>query len=594
MSHLLLPALVVGSILGGCLAVPDGKAPECKLTSDCDTVNGEVCDEGVCYGNPPAGMFVAIVSPPSERKAELVSRELSSLEVASDGQLGDIALEEPVTYMGQLRLLCPAPLDCSETKLGASISVTRPSLFSGGPGFSAVVQTEPRTGKFELVLPRTRDNDAPFSLTVVPEGRGDAPPTTGELTPARMVPPLRMELAVAESQSNQILDLGAVELPTVRGTLTSSNGVGLRSYRVVALGRWELDAPLTEVSTIDYTASDGEFELRLSQRLVGPVEIVAQPYGPELQPTLRLANVPATGSVIRNLIAPSGIGRPFNLVIPVEAKAPGGQIGPVSGALVIVSASVPSDVGATVATLTAQATTNEQGDATLTLFDGAMFQASYRISVMPVASAAVGVVFDHELELAALTQRLPDRMAMRGIVRDIDGAPLKDVQVTVHPSLRFQWSLDASPQAFLSAIPAATTVTLETGEFVVFVDPFLNNDDTIDIWGTYDLAFEPTATANAPSWIQGEVEIPRDSAQTTVTLPDITLPDAAHVRGRITDPSGNVVEGSELKIFRVDQTFGVLCSEVKNAPTACPIPALLMGRGTSDADGHVRLTLPRD
>jgi hypothetical protein len=225
----------------------------------------------------------------------------------------------------------------------------------------------------------------------------------------------------------------------------------------------------------------------------------------------------------------------------------------------------------------------------VTLLDGAAFATSYRISIVPPASATVGMLFDDPLDLAGdFKRRLPDRMPIRGIVRDVAGAPLKDVQVTVHPSLRFEWSLDPIPQAFLSTIPAATAVTLETGEFVVFVDPFL-----ADIWGTYDLAFEPTAVANAPSWSQNEVEIPRDLMQTTVDLADIVLPDAAHVHGRIADPSGSTVEGAELKLFQVNTSLAALCTEVSHAPSSCPIPANLMGRGTSDDAGTVRLTLPR-
>ena len=46
------------------------------------------------------------------------------------------------------------------------------------------------------------------------------------------------------------------------------------------------------------------------------------------------------------------------------------------------------------------------------------------------------------------------------------------------------------------------------------------------------------------------------------------------------------------KIFRMSQGMA-LCSEVLNAPLSCPIPAVLQGRGASDAGGVVRLTLPR-
>ncbi|MBS1120462.1 MAG: hypothetical protein H6Q90_2690 [Deltaproteobacteria bacterium] len=304
-----------------------------------------------------------------------------------------------------------------------------------------------------------------------------------------------------------------------------------------------------------------------------------------------VANVPSTGSVVRNLVAPANLGSARELRIPVKGAAPGGEITAISGARVTVVGLTTAN--SVVATITAEVTTSDNGEAVVQLLDGPAFATSYRLSIVPPASATVGVLFNDPLDLAGdLKRRLPDRIALRGIVRDIEGAPIKDVQVTAHPSLRFQWSLAADPQAFLSTIPAATAVTLETGEFVVFVDPFLN-DEMADIWGTYDLAFEPTTVANAPSWSRDDVEIPRDLMQTTVDLANIGLPDAAHVHGRITDPSGNTIEGAELKLFQVNPSLAVLCSEVSHAPTSCPIPALLVGRGSSEGDGSVRLTLPR-
>ena len=56
----------------GCLSVPEGPIPQCETSADCDRAHGEVCEEGVCWGNPPAGPFAAIVSPPSERSGELI------------------------------------------------------------------------------------------------------------------------------------------------------------------------------------------------------------------------------------------------------------------------------------------------------------------------------------------------------------------------------------------------------------------------------------------------------------------------------------------------------------------------------------------
>jgi len=208
-------------------------------------------------------------------------------------------------------------------------------------------------------------------------------------------------------------------------------------------------------------------------------------------------------------------------------------------------------------------------------------------------------VYDDKLDLSDIgTRKLPNRVAITGIVRSSDGKPAKDVSVTVTPSLRFTWSLGPTPQAFLSAIPAATTTSLESGEFTVFVDPVMTDvvaNQVVEVWGSYDVTFEPTAGSSAPTFVLPEIEIPRDVSATTVNLPETTLPDAAHIRGTIIDASGAPIEGGELKVFRVvDVTVSMrLCDGVFHAPAGCPIPALLLGRGASDVDGVVRLTLPR-
>jgi len=159
--------------------------------------------------------------------------------------------------------------------------------------------------------------------------------------------------------------------------------------------------------------------------------------------------------------------------------------------------------------------------------------------------------------------------------------------VTARPSLRFQWSLPEAQQAFLTAIPAATTVTPDTGEFVVFVDPLV-----AEIWGFYDVTFEPSSTSRSPTYVLSELEIPRDTTLKIISMPDVYVPDAAFVHGRITDPGGNTISGAELKLFRVE-TSADLCALVPHAPASCPIPAALLGRGAADKDGVVELRLPR-
>lgn len=573
-------------LLAGCLSVPDAQPVECKITSDCDTANGEVCEEGVCWGNPPAGPFAVLLTPPSARKTDAVSRELILDSLPADGYFGDLDLGAPVTFTGQV--VCPN--ECAQAELSATIVATRPSSFAGGPVFRQVFETDPRTGGFQLVLPPVGDGEPDYTITIIPDGRG------GEDSLARLVPPLRTSLSINKSQSGKTIDLGSSDPLEISGTIVDANDNPATNYRVVAFGRWEANAALTEVSTVDLVnQTDNSFSIRLSDGLVGSVDLVAQPIGDDVQPTLRMTiNPNGTNLVPPELRLPESAS-PIEIVVDVRGTATGGDVSAVIGAHVTVRGQL---AGATEATFVTTSDTDEDGRATLRLPGGALEQ-SYRVSVVPAANATVGMVFDRTLTPGGTTEiKLPDRLAIVGTVLDVSGNPLKDIQVTASPSLRFQWSLTPGPQAFATGIPAASVVTPDSGEFVLYVDPFIAaGDDTEEefVWGFYDLSFVPSETTNAPLFTRAEVEIPRDPSLAQLSIGSLPLPDASHIHGRIVAPSLETVEGAEIKLFRVEDpsAFTNFCGLLTNAPPSCPIPALQLGRGISDADGVARLTLPR-
>nr|MBA2542535.1 hypothetical protein [Deltaproteobacteria bacterium] len=361
------------------------------------------------------------------------------------------------------------------------------------------------------------------------------------------------------------------------------------------LGRWDLSAALTEVSTVAFIETDNQFTIQVADGVVGPVDIVATPIAGTLQPTLRLTLNPATANVVPpRLVRPDTAGD-VDVSIVVQGTGTGGGVTGVIGARVTVSGSL---AGGTAATFSTQGDSDATGAVTLKVPGGAL-ASSYRVSVVPQTNANVGVVFDRPLTITEQTNiKLPDRLAIVGTVVDHEGNPLKDVQVTAHPSLRFQWSLSTDPQAFVAGIPPAAIVTENSGEFVLFVDPFIAADGELeneDVWGYYDISFVPTDTTNAPLWSQMEIEIPRDPTLAQLAVGAMGLPDAAHIHGSIVDPFGELVEDAELKLFRVEdpQAFALFCADLNNAPASCPVPAFLLGRGVSDADGVTRLTLPR-
>ena len=315
----------IALLLVGCLDVPEGPAPECRATTDCDSANGEVCEDGVCWGNPPEGMFAAVVAPPSDRK-DLVPKEIRELQITESGWIAGLELERPITVSGAVEAVCPGTGACDRA-IEATITVTRDSHFEGGPGFKTVVETDVSTegSTYELRLPPPREGasdeerrDLPYTVTVVPKGRGDTEPLSP--TAAMRVPPMWFQVAPADSTTTRTIQLGGTALGAVEGQILSSAYAGLPKYRVVALGRWEPGGPLTEVSTVAYTQSDGKFKLYLSDGLAEDVEIVARPFGGGIQPTLRMAGVSKDGATQLALIEPilAGLrdGRPARASIP--------------------------------------------------------------------------------------------------------------------------------------------------------------------------------------------------------------------------------------------------------------------------------------
>ena len=96
-----------------------------------------------------------------------------------------------------------------------------------------------------------------------------------------------------------------------------------------------------------------------------------------------------------------------------------------------------------------------------------------------------------------------------------------------------------------------------------------------------------------PNWTKADIQLPRILDQTTFSLDDVTIPDAAFIHGRITDAGGTPVVGGELRVFQVITDLS-LCGQVAHAPDVCVIPAQLRGHGTSDDLGIVRFTVPRN
>jgi hypothetical protein len=482
---------------------------------------------------------------------------------------------------------------CDATPLGATVTVTRPSQFAGGPGFNAVVSVEADADSFSIPVPRSAD--APYTVTIVPDGGIQA--SRAAMVP---VPPLRVELPVAEINGTKLFTLGGAGLPVISGALTSGDA-GLVGYRVAAIGQWRETESPTEVSSVAITDATGAYTVTLSDGLIGTVELVARPPEGSVAPTVHVASIDARLSSEQPAIAlPMDLGKPSELAVAVTGADLSGTISPVVGAVVTLSGAATN--AATSFTISDQQLTNSLGIATLHVLDGEGFAGSYRLSIIPPATSLMpnsplGVVFDEKVAISAtspssLTRRLPPRLRLGGQVVDSSGKALSNATVTAQPSLRFLWTLDAGPQAFVASIPAATTVTpLSGGAFVLWLDA-----SVAQVWGDYDLLIEPPATAQARSYLRTNVTIPRDSKLPALDFGTITVPDTAFVHGDIVDSEGKPVENAELKLYTlppIPPALAPVCSEVAHAPMPCQTPAQLQGRNTSDAKGEIRLTLPR-
>jgi hypothetical protein len=584
--------VVLVPLLAACLELPSGPGKECSVDSDCNTAAGEECFEGLCYGDPPLGIYAATLSAPVTRE-DLIATEIPLLMLPRDGDFGPIQLEAPITFSGRVEVACTGsmPNNCSTLSIGAQVRITRPSRIPGGPAlrFVAISKSGLARGadSFSIHLPPMHPGDPPYTVTIDPEGGGDAPPTHGGKDPAQVVPPKRFELTTSSALEHQTYALGNTAA-TLSGALKDSLGAPLTKYRVVALGRWDATSAPSEVSSVHYS-TDGSYAIAISDGVVGSVELVARPYDTSVvAPELRAGSVDAYTQV-RNIHQPTGLGTRVESAITISARTDGGSVQPLGGARVVISGSTEAGItGGVRAVLVAEATTGDDGVARLALLDGDALKPSYRLRVIPPASSRAAVIFDEPIALPLPSAlQLAQRVSLAGKLVDTNGKSLADVSVTARRSLRFLWSLQGTDQSFLDEIPAATAITKVGGDFVIWIDPAL-----AETWGHYDLFFETPESSSAPNWLIPDFEIPRIPGQMTIDLEDVTIPNAARLHGTVVDETGAPVEGSALRIFRLSDNDTV-CREVSNAPPACSDDAKVMGHGESDHAGIVRLTLPR-
>jgi protocatechuate 3,4-dioxygenase beta subunit len=561
--------------LAGCLVVPHAAAVQCTSDTECDTSAGEVCQENVCWGNPPSGMFAASLTAPSQA-TNLIGTQLPVISVPADGFLDGLDLAVPVTFSGRVVEGCDG---CASSTIAAQLTVTTPPAFAGGPSATVTTTSSANaTGdSFSIQLAPLPTTAAPYELTITPI---DDP--TGSASAATLVPPLRASLALT-GNSDQTFTLGSPSPVHVTGTLTDAQGGPLTGYDIIARGRWNAGEAAQLVSNVVHT-TDGTFDLVLSDDVTGTIDIVATPNAATgTAATLTLPGLPISGSASNVLAQPSMLGQGVPIDIAITGTSADGTVGAIAGVALDVSARLAGTGGA-VASLDVQATTGSDGHAQVTLLEG---MGLYTVSVIPPVTSNSASLFGQTLDpvqTKSTTIQLPQRVALSGSVVDADGKPVAGMQVSASPSASFLWSLPDAAQAFASSITLAPATTTATGGFELLVDPSVGQ-----LAASYDLQLEPASETVDPHTTLSNVAVVADSP--SMTLKPIHLPEPAFIHGVITDPTGNPVMNANLAIYLIisDETP---CSAT-NAPAPCAVPALQEAHAQSDSSGIVRFSLPR-
>jgi hypothetical protein len=571
----------------GCLdLVASAEPPECEVTADCNAGAGEVCDEGVCWGDPPAGQYALVVGPPSGRY-DLTSTEVTSVSITEDGWLDDVHVEAATLLHGTVSATCA---DCREgVSIGATITVRRASRFPGGPEFLVTATSLPDItidDSFAIPVPPIGPDDPPYQITIEPSAKDPVAP--GAPNAAEVVPPLRTTVTAEDLANPLELVLAADESRIITGRVVTESGAGVPGMRVNAIGLVDPLRPVESVSTTSRTDADGWFTLLLGAETRDVVDIQAVPDEGVIAPVLVRKDlfVGSTPDPI-TLEMPTFPGL-VHVRIPVVYTETNGAQQPVPGARVRLETRLDDVLDPLrTATFTVSGLTGPDGwfDADVIPADSGV--RAYKAFIVPPAdSIAASTTPESGISVGTAggnlqTLSLPKRSVLTGVIVDAEGQPVDGETVTATPAISFAWVLDESEQQLLRERTLATAQTHPDGTFTLWVDPAFNG-----LGVTYDLVCEPPELAGVPRWTRAGVD-----GAISQDIGVLQLPDAAHVRGHVFDPAGDPIADAVVKVYEIPPEDGV-CA-LTNAPADCEVPAILRASGRTDALGTLRVVLPR-
>jgi hypothetical protein len=572
--------------LAACLDVPGIERPMCESNADCDTANGEICGDGVCWGDPPEGTYAIRLGPPPDRD-DLVATEVTAVEIHDNGWIQTpLVLESPIVITGTVSLDCPAGVNCPEPLLGlgAQVTISRPARIRGGPPFIASATTTAESPTFAIKVPRGMIGEE-YVVYVTPI-RDPMRPQLDRVAPGRLV------IYPTESLPDLDIRLGA-ELTQITGMVTDAGGAGIRDARVVLRGRWDADGPEVELSSIGTTDQEGAFVVFLPTTPIDPAaRLVVTPhtvYG-EVVPTL-IHDVVITGDpviVVQGSLVMPDYPQPQLVTVPIRGTSTEGDFEPIAGAQVTLVGEelierFPPTLPPVIARIEATGTTDADGEVQLFLVPSSP-DLVYQLFVKPApasGAAQYAGVYGTALDVVPGTSVLepvyvPNQVAIRGQLLGFhDGEGAEGMVVTATPNRGFASTLVESLQRELAeAVPTSET-TNSDGSFAIFVDPEIAGVPVV-----YDLRFEPSANTLLPIWQPAPIEI--DPA-TGYDLGTRTLPPAAYVRGEVIDAQDGSVSAADVRLYTLPMQV-VACD-------TCPDGAVLRAQATSGLSGVVHLVL---